>query len=108
MQIIQASPSQLVTILLDVLDGYGTRTAPDTIPIVSRIIFPNFSLASDYPQDMLQLDTGLYYFRFSLPSGAASVGSYIIDVSYTLQEIDRNISYQVICSAPLGNYSAGL
>jgi hypothetical protein len=57
---------------------------------------------------MIKLDTGLYYHQFTLPTGAVSVGSYLVDVSYispaTSQEIKQ--IYQITVTAPYGNFNA--
>lgn len=110
-QILFYNPGQLATITLDITvngvrsDGYGY---PSILPIVERIIFPNLMVAANYPQNMKRLDIGLYEFSFTLPQGAASVGTYMIDV-ICLDPITSNpttVLYQVIVTAPFGLYSA--
>lgn len=101
-------PGQKVTIFLETLDGYSHRANSSSIPTVNRIFLPSFSLAPGYPQFMNTLDTGLYYFQFVLPIGAAAVGSYLVDVGY-LRPSDGyavNHVYQILVNAPYGNYSA--
>jgi len=59
-----------------------------------------------YPQDMIYLDVGLYYFQFTLPNGAVSVGSYLVDVVYmnpTTSLLVTN-AFQIIVAAPFGIY----
>ncbi len=101
-------PGQKVTIYLETLNGAGMRTDSVTLPSIQRVIFPDFSLASGYPQNMIKLDTGLYYHQFTLPTGSVSVGSYLVDLSYispaTSQETKQ--IYQVTVTAPYGNFSA--
>jgi len=105
-QILSYFPGQKVTIFLEITDGYGVRADSVIIPTVDRIIFPELTLATGYPQVMTHLDTGLYYYQFTLPTGAASVGSYLIDVSFTnYQGIVNTHGYQVTVSAPYGNFS---
>lgn len=112
--ILQHQPGQKCLILLEVFnadgyDGYdGYRVDPVLAPAIDRIIFPNFSLASNFPQNMTRLDKGLYYFSFNLPTGAAAVGSYLVDVSWVDESISltRRKIYQVIVTAPFGQYSA--
>ena len=109
-QVLQFFPGQTVKIFLETKDGYGTRTDAAALPIVDRIILPGLTLAADYPQDMTLLDTGLYYFQFTLPSGSAAVGSYLVDVSYINPANDaiNSETYHVIVSAPFGNYSVSV
>jgi hypothetical protein len=91
-----------VTIPFDgYVDGYG---AP--VPVITRVIFPDLSLALNFPKIMVHVDTGLYYFQFTLPTGAASVGSYLVDVTYNKPGTDYFIYkfYQLIVTAPFGNF----
>jgi hypothetical protein len=108
-------PGQEVTIFLDTkLDGYladaDYLTHPIdgyNSPVVNRIFTPTLDLSINYPQPLIRIDTGLYYYKFRLPTGAAAVGSYLIDIEYR-RPSDNNlqsIMYQVICSAPFGLYS---
>lgn len=109
-QTLQFFPGQTVRIFLETKDGYGTRTDSPELPVVSRIILPELTLAADYPQDMILLDTGLYYFQFILPSGASSIGNYLVDVSY-INPITLALNseiYQIIVLAPFGNFSASV
>jgi len=101
-------PGQLATIFLETLDGYGVRANSPSTPTVNRIIVPGFNLAPNYPQNMSQFDTGLYYFQFNIPVGAISIGSYLVDVEYIRPSdgISVNKTYQIICTSPFGNYSA--
>ena len=105
-QILYYSPGQVVTAILETFNSDGYRQDSSSLPIVSRVIFPAFTLASNYPQSMIKLDTGLYYYQFTLPTGAAAIGSYIIDVLYAdpVTSILKEKAYQVICNAPYGNF----
>lgn len=107
-QILSYFPGQKATIYLETKDGYGTREDSPSLPVVSRIIFPTLTLATGYPQPMIHLDTGLYYYQFVLPTGAVSVGNYLVDVSYINPDnmaVNSEI-YQIIVTAPFGNFSA--
>lgn len=106
MQILSYFPGQKVTIFLETVDINNIRTDSVSIPVVTRVIFPEFTLASSYPQDMIQLDIGLYYYQFTLPVGAVSIGSYLIDVSFInpANGNSNNEIYQVIVNAPFGNF----
>lgn len=105
--ILQYSPGQLVTIIFETLNDVGARSDGYGIPVIYRIIFPNLSLASGYPQNMNRLDIGLFTFQFTLPINAASVGSYIVDIAYLNPNNGNPEStfFQVIVSAPGGQYS---
>lgn len=107
MQTLSYFPGQKATIFLSIVDGYGVRTDSITTPTVDKIIIPDFTLIDGYPQDMIQLDIGLYYYQFTLPTGAVSVGNYLVDVSFTNPDNGNinNQSYQIIVTAPFGNFS---
>lgn len=108
--ILQHQPGQICTIFLEVLGTDGYRVDPSATPTVQRIIFPSLSVAGGFPQNMTRLDTGMYRLQFTLPSLAASVGSYIVDVRW-LQPITNTVqqkAYQVIVTAPFGQYSASV
>lgn len=100
-------PGQKATIFLETVDVEGVRTDTSTLPLVNRIIFPELTLASNYPQYMIQLDTGLYYYQFVLPTGAQAIGNYLIDVSF-INPVNSTVNtqiYQIIVTAPYGNFS---
>ena len=109
-QILNFFPGQKVSLWLETKDGYGTRTDSPDLPFVSRIVFPSLTLAGGYPQNMIKLDTGLYYYEFTLPTGASSIGSYLADVSYINPANDavNSETYQIVVNAPYGNYSASV
>ncbi|HEY5268636.1 MAG TPA: hypothetical protein VII94_05965 [Candidatus Saccharimonadales bacterium] len=100
------APGQVATVFLETLDEYGQRADGYTIPVVTKIVYPDFSLAAGYPTNMTQLDVGLYYYQFVLPIGAISVGSYLVDISYTNPSTfyTNTELYQIIVTAPYGNY----
>jgi len=101
-------PGQKVTTYLEVIDDGYTRVDSVGLPVVNRIVFPDFVLAAGYPQNMIKLDTGLYYHQFTLPTGAVSVGSYLIDISYVHPSGNKSMTklYQIVVTAPYGNFSA--
>jgi len=99
-------PGQKVTLFLEVVDGYG-RIDSFTPPTIDGIIFPDLSPAPGFPQLMTHLNTGLYSFNFTLPTGAASVGSYLVEASYNYKDGYVNSQlYQIIVQAAFGNYGA--
>lgn len=105
--ILQYTPGSQATIILQILnDTTGVREDGYTVPVISQLILPDLSVSTLYPLDMIRLDTGLYYHRFTLPSGAIAVGTYIVDISYTNAAGDPKNDYiQVICSATAGQFS---
>ena len=106
------TPGQTVTVFLETLDGYGQRADGYLPPVITRLIFPDLTLATGYPVNMVKLDVGLYYYQFILPSGAllpsgnSSIGSYLVDIAYdnpTTGYINTAL-YQIQVSAPFGNF----
>src|ERR1700722_13522213 len=105
---IQYAPGQLATVFLETLDGYGQRADGYIIPVITRLVFPDLTLAAGYPTNMTQLDVGLYYYHFVLPTGAVSIGSYLLDIAYanpTTAYINTAL-YQIIVTAAYGVYGA--
>jgi hypothetical protein len=104
--ILNYTPGQVVTFYQEVKDGYDQRTNDGYTPVVTRIILPCLTLSTGYPVDMTYVDVGLYYFQFQLPGGAASVGTYFIDIVYMNPDTQLlvNDSRQVIVTAPYGNF----
>lgn len=110
------SPGQQATIVFQVLNSLGERSdafdgyyGDGYAPQITRIIFPNLSLAAGYPQTMTRLDVGLFIASFTLPTNAASVGTYIVDILYYDPDNPNqyeNTFVQIISSAPFGQYSA--
>lgn len=110
MQIQYYLPGQKASLFLETVDGYGVRTDSPTQPMVDRVVFPDLSLATGFPQNMIKLDVGLYYFQFTLPINAIAVGSYLADVSFTSPVNDAPIikGYQIIVNAPFGNFGTSV
>lgn len=104
--VLQHAPGQKATFYLETLDEFGVR-ADGYTPMVTRVILPDLSVAEDFPQLMQQLDVGLYYFQYTIPTGATAVGSYLVDVLYNKPgSLDYfNAIYQIVVSAPFGLYS---
>lgn len=99
-------PGQKVTLFLEVVDGYGRVDSFDT-PRIDGILMPDFTAMTGYPQNMVHIGTGLYYFQFTLPTGAAAIGSYMAEASYNYQDGYVNSQlYQIVVTAPFGNFSA--
>lgn len=105
--ILYHSPGQTVTILFETFNTDGYRADGYALPQISRIVFPSLATASSYPANMTKLSDGLYYHKFTLPTGASAIGSYIVDISYTdpASPTVKNALVQVVVTAPFGNYS---
>lgn len=103
------NPGQIVTVVFETLNAAGIRSdGYSFIPSVTRVIFPNLSLAMGYPQNMTRLDVGLFNFKFTLPGQASSVGSYIVDINYQNPDTGqpKQTFVQVVVTAPFGQYTA--
>jgi len=101
---LQYFPGQQVTLFLEVVDGYG-RVNSFSTPQIDGILMPNFTPLIGYPQPMNQLGKGLYVFQFTLPTGAAAVGSWLAEASYTYQDGYVNSQlYQIVVQAAFGNF----
>lgn len=109
-------PGQKATIFMETLnpttfarqDGYNLMDGYDGYPVITRVIFPDLSLALGFPQHMVKLDNGLYFFQFTLPFTASSVGSYLVDGYYNQPVTGTALTflYQIVVNAPFGNYNA--
>lgn len=104
-------PGQKATVFLETLNSSGVRadgyTPPDGYPVITRVIFPDLTLAEGFPQNMTKLDTGLYFFQFTLPTGGAAIGSYAVDGYYNIPSSASFVNklFQIIVTAPFGVYS---
>jgi len=105
-QVLYHNPGQNVCLILETHNADGYRADGYLYPSVDRVILPALTLAADYPQSMIQIDTGLYYYKFTLPTGASSLGTYIIDITYQDPATHNltTIAYQVVVVAVAGNY----
>ena len=107
--ILQHSPGQQVTLVFEIHDANGVRSDGymGSLPQISRLIFPSITLAGDYPKDMIKIDDGLFYFKFSLPSGSSAVGTYIAEISWFDPDTSdlKQTFFQIVVTAPFGNYT---
>lgn len=104
--ILQYTPGSQVTIFLQILNDNGIREDGYSTPVVEKIILPSLAESSLYPLDMVHLDTGLYYHRFTLPTGSSAVGSYLVDLSYTDASNNSKQDFvQIICASQGGSFS---
>jgi hypothetical protein len=123
--VLNYTPGQQATIYFQLVDANGVRTNDGYVPVVVQIITPHpcnephCAPHHDYrphhhprpcrtltfPINMTIIDTGLYYFQYNIPSGAASVGSYLIDIAYLAADgYINNEVYQLVVTAPFGNF----
>ena len=103
MNILQYSPGSVVTIVFQTLGPDGYREDGYYIPSINRIILPDLTQSSLYPLPMNRIDVGLYQHKFSLPTGAVSIGSYIVDIKYyDSVGSPKEDLFQIICSVSGG------
>lgn len=107
--ILQYSPGQTVTIALQILNSLGERADgyDGYDGYVDFVLFPNLMAAAGYPAPMTHINTGLYVFHFTLPTGATAVGTYLASVFWLDPDtsILKQDLYQIVVSAPFGIYS---
>lgn len=105
--VLQYSPGQIATVTLSVMDQNNVLTDGYTQPVVTKILMPNLTSAAGFPVAMQKIDTGLYRFSFQIPSGAVSVGSYVVVMTYTSPGgAIHNEVVEIKVSAPFANFSA--
>ena len=114
--VLSYSPGQTVTLVHQVFNADGYRadgynfinSGPLGAPVIARVIHPGLTLSSGFPIAMNRIDTGLYTYSFTLPTGAAAVGTYIVDI-YWYHPTTTNLQQDMILinvTAPFGLYSA--
>ena len=116
-QMLSYFPGQKFTVFLETKDsdgyysdGYytdGYDINGFELPVVQRIIGPDIISDGYYPQPMVKIDTGLYYYSSFLSKGSVAIGSYFVDIAY--RESNTRLlkfkSYQLLVNAPFGLYS---
>lgn len=106
LNVLQYTPGSQVTVILEILDSSGVREDGYTAPMVEKVILPDLSESTLYPLEMIRISTGLYYHKFSLPTGASAVGTYIVDLSWTDASNNPKQGFvQVICVSTGGYFS---
>lgn len=100
------NPGQNVTLVIQVVDGYGDRV-DGYVPQVTQVLFPSLSAASGYPQNMSSIGTGLYGHVLAIPTGTSSLGTFIASVKWTDPSGNGVIweIFQIQVALPFGNSS---
>lgn len=102
-----ANPGQTVSLVVQTIDGYGARQ-DGSVPMVMSIYFPERVLAEGFPQAMTRLQQGLYVYDIIIPSGLASLGTFIISIFYSQPGTGDHVwqVFNVNVARPFGNSSA--
>lgn len=99
-----ANPGQTVRLVVQTLDGYGNR-ADGYVPTVTRVYFPDLTIAQGYPQVMTRMDTGLYVHGLVIPTGVGYLGTFVASVYYEEEGTPRWELFTINVSRPFGNSS---
>jgi len=102
-----ANPGQTISLAVQTLDGYGERV-DGYIPQVMSVYFPDRSLSQGFPMTMVHLETGLYVYDLSIPSGMTALGTFVASTLYlqagTMAPVWNTFTINV--ARPFGNSSA--
>ena len=104
---ISANPGQTVGLVVEVLDGYGTRV-DGYAPSLNSVFSPSNTALTGFSSTMTKLSTGLYRANLTLPSGSSAIGTYVASASWTDPENVTNTLYQAFVinvALPFGNSS---
>lgn len=104
--VIQYSPGQIATVTQYVFDSDNILTDGTSVPVITKIIMPSLASASGFPANMTKISTGIYQYKFQLPSGASAVGAYIVIIMYTEPTGEtKNSVLEIHVNAPFANFS---
>ena len=104
---INTSPGNRITLVVQIVDGYGTRADGYQAPQVDYFLNPSNADILGGAVFMTKVGTGIYRRSFTLPSGASTIGTYIASVSWPHPDTAR-FQYDVFLiqvSLPFGNSS---
>lgn len=103
-----ANPGQTVRLVVQTVDGYGSRV-DGYVPRVDRVYYPSLAEAAGYPALMTRLETGLYIHGLQLPIGETSLGTFVASVYYQEPGTDapRWELFTIQVARPFGNTSVG-
>jgi hypothetical protein len=95
---------QTVRLTIQTVDGYGNRRDGYT-PIITQVLFPDFSAAAGYPRDMTRVDTGLYVSGLDIPSSVESIGTFIASVFFLQPDTNNPVweTFTIQVDRPYGN-----
>lgn len=99
---LNANPGQSLTLMAEVVDGYGARTDPVSAPIIEYILRP--SGAQLYGTlTMTRLSTGIYQRSISLP--ASVTGTYLASIIWADPDygVMQSLLYMINVGLPFGN-----
>ena len=83
-------------------DGYAGPNDGYYVPVVQRVIFPDLSLAANYPRPMMRVAVGLYMHGLQLPNGVPAIGTYVASVSWMQNGIYTWETYAINATRPFG------
>jgi hypothetical protein len=100
-----ANPGQNVTIVIQTLDGYGTRADGYAAPQIDSILLPDLTASAGYPQAMTRIEAGLYRHTVTLPSGTAALGTFIVSASWPdpTTAVTQHAAITIQVALPFGN-----
>ncbi len=84
----------------------GDRINYSSPPAVMSVYFPDKSLAAGFPQNMTRLDTGLYVFDITIPSGSGYLGTFIVSTRHVETSAIQWNTFLINVARPFGNSSA--
>lgn len=99
-----ARTGQNVRIVVQTVDGYGARV-DGYVPIVTQVLFPDFSTAANYPVNMLRIDQGLYVHGLDIPNSPEAIGTFIASVFFLQPGVDQPVweTFTIQVDRPFGN-----
>jgi hypothetical protein len=118
---INCIPGQKITLLQEVLNINNERTDSVELdgysdgyfdgyydgyyyPIITEIISPSESLLDNYPATMEKFSVGLYKHNFIVPKGSSSIGTFIVNIEYYDDLLNKkHNTIAIIVTPPFGN-----
>jgi len=101
-----ANPGQTVTLTVQTVDGYGERANVAALPRIMSVLYPSLSPVLGYPQNMSNVQTGLYAHQLTLPTGPVSLGTFVVSTRYVA--LNGSIvwdTFLIQVALPFGNSS---
>jgi hypothetical protein len=104
---INTLPGETVVIVVQTLDGYGSRSDGYEVPTLDLILKPDNTQYSGLPATMTKISAGLYRSSIVIPSGVTATGTYIASCSWPHPSISYH-QYEVFIiqvNLPFSNIS---